>query len=322
MEAPAQGRREEGREGFAAAVPEGRDGGEACAEDDDAADDGASGVHVSAAGDGAGEGVGVACEVVGGGPEGEGDGIRAGDATAVAEEGGGLLRGGVSWEGEGTVDAGANGPGWGLVADGGEEVQRGGWVGVVAGRGDEGRGDGDGDGAGGGLGVGVGGDGSGGGACEEGRQVVGEEGTEWSDAHGGAIAEGAHAVEEGLCLGLPVCGVVAGEAGKQGVHGRAVAASRVVAFGETDGEGLLGNGLVSGQGLDDVDGHEGVVGDGPGWGGECEVLALVLGEGEEALAEGVAGAEAFEREEGEIERILRHRVAPHTFLSKSSKQGG
>jgi hypothetical protein len=92
--------------------------------------------------------------------------------------------------------------------------------------------------------------------------IVGEERAERGDAHGGSVAPGAVAVEEGGGQGPPV-GAVADQA-EQPAGRRPVAPVEVVPPGEGGGEGVLVDRAVDGQGQVNRAGHLRVVGPLPG----------------------------------------------------------
>ena len=216
------------------------------AEDDDATDDGASGVAVAEGADGVPEGFLVAAGPGGGAPEGEGDGVCRGGAAAVAEVHGSFGGGACGVERGGVQDAIANWSGWGGGGDAGEEIRRRGWR-TIAGVPAEGGGEGDCDGSGDGIVVAVGGDGGEASLLDEEIEVVGEEGAEGRDAHGGSVAEGAAAVEESLSFALPVMRADDTQVGEVAVHGGAVAAVGIVELAEAAGESF-GEDLARGRG--------------------------------------------------------------------------
>ena len=203
-------------------------------------------------------------------------------------------------------DAVADGAGWSQVGDAGEEVARRGRRGA-AGVPAEGGGERHGDGTGDSVLVAMRGDGGEARLLDEAIEIVGEEGAERGDAHGGAVAEGATAFEEGLGLALPVPGAKAAQIEEMAVHGRAVAAGGIVEVGEAFSEVLGEDFAVLAEGVQDGDGHDGVVGEGPGsrWeaAGSDKPPCLWAKEG---LAEAVAAGEALEGEEGALEGVGGH----------------
>lgn len=128
-----------------------------------------------------------------------------------------------------------------------------------------------------------------GGGC----RVVEVTGADGGDAHGGAVAPGALAVEGFAGEGAPVA-AFADEA-EETVGGRAVTAVEVVVLGERPGQGVLVDRVVGFQDSVDGRGHFGVVRPLPGARGERLGLeGGAVGGDEELGAERVAHGEGLE----------------------------
>lgn len=165
-------------------------------------------------------------------------------------------------------------------------------------------GEGDRDGSGLAFGVGVGDFGGFFGFFNDFVDVFVEVGSEGACSHGRAVAEGAHAGEDGGGEASPI--VAALDFGEDASDGAAVAAVGffAVVLGHALNEGVLLDFTMVEEVGEEGAGHDGVVGEIPGGLGKFSGLDLGehgLGGAEEAFSEGVADGEAVEGAFGELE---------------------
>ena len=132
--------------------------------------------------------------------------------------------------------------------------------------------------------------------------VAGVPGAERGDAHGGAVAPRALAVEQPGGQ-LPPVGALVPDQPQHAVDGRAVAAVEVMVLGEGAGQRVLVDAAVRGQHGQHGAGHLGVVGPLPGAGRQLAPLeGRVVGGDEELGAEGVADGQPAQAGQGAARR--------------------